>query len=196
MTEAESGTAPDVGTAAKKVIRRSVANLQGAAPVRSTSALFCDVNVRPPIAEIRVSGDLTEETVADLGSELAALIRTGHKHLIVDGHGLSRVSPACVGVLNHAAAVLGPIGGELIVTGLGSADAHRLRSAGLHTTIHLGVDADHWLTSPGVPSQPVEAPLTGRHPTGETCHERHRQSEGQSARDGRQGQGKGRSSHQ
>ena len=174
MTEAESGTAPDVGAAAKKVIRRSVANLQGAAPVRGTSVLFCDVNVRPPIAKIRVSGDLTEETVADLGSELAALIRTGHKHLIVDGHGLSRVSPACVGMLNRAAAVLGPISGELIVTGLDSADAHRLRSAGLHTAIDLGVDADHWLTSPGEPSrphrssncQPVEVPLTGHHATG------------------------------
>jgi hypothetical protein len=82
--------------------------------------------------------------------------------------------PACVGVLNRAAAVVGPIGGELTVSGLGSADAHQLRSAGLHAAIHLGVDADHWLTTPGVPSrlhrasnrQPVEAPLTGHHATG------------------------------
>lgn len=174
MMEAESGAAPDVGAAARKVVRRSVANLQGAAPVRSTSVLFCDVNVRTPIAEIRLSGDLTEDTVADLGSELAALIRTGHRHLIVDGHGLSHVSAACVGVLNRAAAVLGPIGGELIVTGLGSSDAHRLRSAGLHSAIQLGVDADHWLTSPREPNrphrasncQPVEAPLTGHHASG------------------------------
>jgi hypothetical protein len=131
MTEAESGTAPDVGAAAKRVIRLSVADLQGAASVRSTSVLFCDGNVRPP---------------------------------------------ACVGVLNRAAAVVGPIGGELTVTGLGSVDAHQLRSAGLHAAIHLGVDADHWLMSPGVPSrphrasnrQPVEAPLTGHHATEET----------------------------
>ncbi len=174
MMEAESGAAPDVGAAAKKVIRRTVANLPSGAPIRNTSVLFCDVNVRTPIAEIRLSGDLTEDTVADLGSELAALIRTGHRHLIVDGHGLSHVSAACVGVLNRAAAVLGPIGGELIVTGLGSSDAHRLRSAGLHSAIQLGVDADHWLASPGEPSrphrasncQPVEAPLTGHHASG------------------------------
>jgi anti-anti-sigma regulatory factor len=174
MTETESGAAPDLGAGAKKASRRSVANLPGAAPVRGTSVLFCDVNVRPPIAEIRLSGDLTEQTVADLGSELAALIRTGHKHLIVDGHGLSHVSPACVGVLNRAAAVLGPIGGELIVTGLGSTDAHRLRSAGLHSALQLGVDADHWLTWPGGPSRPHrssnrqsdDAQLMGRHATG------------------------------
>jgi anti-anti-sigma regulatory factor len=160
VTEAESGTAADVGAAAQEIIRLSVANLQGAAPVRSTSVLFCDVVVRTPIAEIRLSGDLTEDTVADLGSELAALIRTGHEHLLVDGRGLSCVSPACVGVLNRAAAVLGPIGGELIVTGLGSTDAHRLRSAGLHSAIQLGVDADRCLASPG------EASLTRHHPTG------------------------------
>ncbi len=174
MTEAESGTAPGVEASASKVRRQSVANLPSAAPVRSTSVLFCDVSAHPPIAEIHLSGDLTEESVGDLGSELAALIRTGHQHLIVDGHGLSHVSPACVGVLNRAAAVLGPIGGELIVTGLCSTDAHRLRSADLHSAIQLGVDADHWLTSPGEPSrphrssncQPVVAPLTGHHATG------------------------------
>ncbi len=174
MTEAESGTAPDVGAAAKKVIRRTVANLPSGAPIRNTSVLFCNVDVRPPIAEIRLTGELTEDTVAELGSELAALIRTGHEHLIVDGHGLSHVSPVSVGVLNRAAAVLGPIGGELIVTGLGSTDAHRLRSAGLHSAIQLGVDADQSLTSPRESNrphpasncQPVEAPLTGDYPTG------------------------------
>ena len=172
MTEAESGTAPNVGSAAKKVLRRSVANLPSATPVRTMSVLFCDVSAHPPIAEIRLSGDLTEDTVADLGSELAALIRTGHQHLIVDGHGLSHVSPVCVGVLNRAAADLRPIGGELILTGLDSTDAHRLRSAGLRSAIELGVDADLWLTSPrdrphsASNCQPVDAPPTGHHPTG------------------------------
>jgi anti-anti-sigma regulatory factor len=189
VTEAESRTAPDVRASASKVRRRSVASLQGAAPVRSTSVLFCDVNVRTPIAEIRLSGDLTEDTVADLGSELAALIRTGHQHLIVDGHGLSRVSPACAGALNRAAAGLGQIGGELIVTGLGSTDAHRLRSAGLHSAIQLGVDADHWLTSASNPRNDITQPK-------EIRHQHHRQSKGQGARGRRQGQGKGRSSHQ
>jgi uncharacterized protein YjbJ (UPF0337 family)/anti-anti-sigma regulatory factor len=157
MTEAESGTAPDVGAAARRVVRQPVANVESAAPVRCAGVLFCDVDVRPPIAEIRMSGVLTEQTVADLGAELAALIRTGHKHLVVDGHGLSHVSPVCVGVLNRAAIALRPIGGELILTGLGNADAHRLRSAGLHDAIQLGVDADRWLTSPGDPGRPHSA---------------------------------------
>jgi len=42
-------------------------------------------------------------SVADLGAELAALIRTGHHLLILDGHRLTQVSSVCVGVLNRAA---------------------------------------------------------------------------------------------
>ena len=101
------------------------------------SVLFADVSARKPNAEIRLSGDLAADTVADLGSQLAALIRTGHRQLLVDGRGLSQVSPVCVAVLNRTAAGLLPLGGQLVLTGLSNADADRLRRAGLHDAIRL-----------------------------------------------------------
>jgi hypothetical protein len=55
------------------------------------SVLFIDVSARQRNAEIRLSGDLAADTVADLGAQLAALIRTGHRQLLVDGRGLSQV---------------------------------------------------------------------------------------------------------
>jgi anti-anti-sigma regulatory factor len=101
------------------------------------SVLFCDVNARQPNAEMRLSGELAADTVADLGAQFDALIRTGHRQLLVDGRGLSQVSPVCVAVFNRAATGLLPLGGQLILTGLSYADADRLRSAGLHDAIRL-----------------------------------------------------------
>jgi anti-anti-sigma regulatory factor len=99
------------------------------------SVLFCDVNARRPNAEIRLSGELAGDTVADLGAQFDALIRTGHRQLLVDGRGLSQVSPVCVAVFNRAATGVLPLGGQLTLTGLSNADADRLRSAGLHGAI-------------------------------------------------------------
>ena len=99
------------------------------------SVLFGDVSARQPNAEMRLSGELAADTVADLGAQLDALIRTGHRQLLVDGRGLSQVSPVCVGVFNRAARCLLPLGGQLILTGLSNADADRLRSAGLYGAI-------------------------------------------------------------
>jgi anti-anti-sigma regulatory factor len=101
------------------------------------SVLFCDVSALQPNAEIRLSGELAADTVADLGAQLDALIRTGHRQLLVDGRGLAQVSPVCVAVFNRAASCLLPLGGQLILTGLSNADADRLRSAGLHDAIRL-----------------------------------------------------------
>jgi anti-anti-sigma regulatory factor len=110
---------------------------QSAEQRAARSVLFCDVNARQPNAEIRLSGDLAADTVADLGAQFAALIRTGHRRLLVDGRGLSQVSPVCVAVFDRAATGLRPLGGQLILTGLRNADADRLRSAGLHDAIRL-----------------------------------------------------------
>ena len=99
------------------------------------SVLFVDVSARQPNAEIRLSGELAADTAGDLGAQLAALIRTGHRQLIVDGRGLSQVSSVCVDVFNRAASCLFPLGGQLTLTGLRNADAYRLRSAGLHGAI-------------------------------------------------------------
>jgi len=101
------------------------------------SVLFADVSARKPNAEIRLSGDLAADAVADLGAQLAALIRTGHRQLLVDGSGLSQVSPICVAVFNRTATGVFPLGGQLILTGLSNADADRLRIAGLHDAIRL-----------------------------------------------------------
>jgi anti-anti-sigma regulatory factor len=101
------------------------------------SVLFGDVSACKPNAEIRLSGDLAADTVGDLGSQLAALIRTGHRQLLVDGRGLSQVSPVCVEVFNRAVSCLLPLGGQLILTGLSNADADRLRSAGLDGAIRV-----------------------------------------------------------
>jgi anti-anti-sigma regulatory factor len=101
------------------------------------SVLFADVSARKPNAEIRLSGDLATDAVADLGAQLAALIRTGHRQLLVDGSGLSQVSPICVAIFNRTATGVFPLGGQLILTGLSNADADRLRSAGLHDAIRL-----------------------------------------------------------
>ena len=100
------------------------------------SVLFVDVSAHRPKAEIRLSGELAADAVADLGAQLAALIRTGHRQLLIDGRGLSQVSPVCVDVFNRAVSCLLPLGGQLILTGLSQADADRLRSAGLHGAIH------------------------------------------------------------
>lgn len=108
----------------------------------AASLLYCDVNARHPMADIRLSGDLAADTVAELGAQLTALIRTGHDRLIVDGHGLTHVSPVCVGVLNRAASGLVPLGGDLVLTGLSGADADRLRTAGLHGAIRLAAAHD------------------------------------------------------
>src|SRR6478672_5219320 len=99
------------------------------------SVLFADVSARKPNAEIRLSGELAADNVADLGAQLAALIRTGHRQLLVDGRGLSQVSPVCVAVFNRTATGLLPLGGQLTLTGLSNADTDRLRSAGLHAAI-------------------------------------------------------------
>jgi anti-anti-sigma regulatory factor len=101
------------------------------------SVLFGDVSAHQPNAEIRLSGELAADTVADLGAQLAALIRTGHRQLLVDGRGLSQVSPVCVAVFNRTATGLLPLGGQLTLTGLSQADADRLRSAGLHDAVRV-----------------------------------------------------------
>jgi anti-anti-sigma regulatory factor len=108
---------------------------QSAEQRAARSVLFCDVSARRPKAEMRLSGELAADTVADLGAQLAALIRTGHRQLLVDGRGLSQVSPVCVAVFNRAATGLLPLCGQLILTGLSNADADRLRRAGLHGAI-------------------------------------------------------------
>jgi anti-anti-sigma regulatory factor len=110
---------------------------QSAEQRAARSVLFGDVSARQPNAEIRLSGELAADTVGDLGAQLAALIRTGHRQLLVDGRGLSQVSPVCVAVFNRAATGLRPLGGQLILTGLHNADADRLRSAGLHGAIRV-----------------------------------------------------------
>jgi len=134
--------------------------------------LFCDVSASHPIADIRLSGELAADTVADLGAQLAALIRTGHHLLIIDGHQLTHVSPVCVGVLNRAANDLLALGGDLILTGLSRTDADHLRNAGLHGTIRLTV-ADHVgaapprdTSAPDAASNrpPIDVPPAGRHP--------------------------------
>ena len=110
---------------------------QSAEQRAARSVLFVDVSAHRPKAEIRLSGELAADTVADFGAQLDALIRTGHRQLLVDGRGLSQVSPLCVAVFNRAATGLRPLGGQLILTGLSNADADRLRSAGLHDAIRL-----------------------------------------------------------
>ena len=110
---------------------------QSAEQRAARSVLFCDVNARQPNAEIRLSGELAADTAAALGAQLAALIRTGHRQLLVDGSALSQVSPVCVAVFNRAATGVLPLGGQLILTGLSKADADRLRRAGLHDAIRL-----------------------------------------------------------
>jgi len=110
---------------------------QSAEQRAARSVLFCDVNARRPNAEIRLSGEQAGDTVADLGAQFDALIRTGHRQLLVDGRGLSQVSPVCVAVFNRAATGVLPLGGQLILTGLSDADADRLRRAGLHGAIRL-----------------------------------------------------------
>ena len=99
--------------------------------------LFGDVSAHQPNAEIRLSGEQAGDTAGDLGAQLAALIRTGHRQLLVDGRGLSQVSPVCVAVFNRAARCLRPLGGQLTLTGLSNADADRLRRAGLHGAIRV-----------------------------------------------------------
>ena len=108
---------------------------QSAEQRAARSVLFVDVSAHRPNAEIRLSGELAADTVADFGAQLDALIRTGHRQLLVDGRGLSQVSPVCVAVFNRAATGVLPLGGQLILTGLSNADANRLRSAGLHGAI-------------------------------------------------------------
>ena len=110
---------------------------QSAEQRAARSVLFADVSARKPNAEIRLSGDLAADAVAELGAQLAALIRSGHRQLLVDGRGLSQVSPVCVAVFNRTATGLLPLGGQLILTGLSNADADRLRSAGLHDAIRV-----------------------------------------------------------
>ena len=147
------------------------ASLTASSPV-APSVLFCDVSTSHPIADIRLSGELAADTIADLGAQLAALIRTGHHLLILDGHRLTHVSPACVGVLNRTAKGLLALGGDLILTGLSRTDADHLRNAGLHGTIRLTV-ADHVgaapprdTSAPDAASNrpPIDVPPAGRHP--------------------------------
>ena len=95
---------------------------QSAEQRAARSVLFCDVNARRPNAEIRLSGELAGDTVADLGAQFDALIRTGHRQLLVDGRGLSQVSPVCVAVFNRAATGVLPLGGQLTLTGLSDAE--------------------------------------------------------------------------
>jgi anti-anti-sigma factor len=99
--------------------------------------LYCDVSACRPVAELRLSGELASDTVAELGAELTALIRTEHYHLVVDMNALSHVSPICVGVLNRAAAELLPFGGQLTLAGATDADFSALRRAGLNGMIPL-----------------------------------------------------------
>jgi anti-anti-sigma regulatory factor len=108
---------------------------QSAEQRAARSVLFVDVSACQRNAEVRLSGELAADTVADLGAQLAALIRTGHRQLLVDGRGLSQVSPVCVEVFNRAANCLLPLGGQLILSGLSNADVDRLRSAGLHAAV-------------------------------------------------------------
>lgn len=106
---------------------------------RTSRALFCDVSAEHPAATLRLSGDLAANTVAELGAELVALIRTRHHQLVIDLHGLSHVSPVCVGVLNRTVTELDALGGELTLTGVSDTDAGALRLAGLNDTIRLVV---------------------------------------------------------
>jgi anti-anti-sigma factor len=105
----------------------------------TSRALFCDVIAEHPTATVRLSGDLAASTVAELGAELVALIRTRHHQLVIDLHGLSHVSPVCVGVLNRTVTELDALGGELTLTGVSDTDAGALRLAGLNDTIRLVV---------------------------------------------------------
>lgn len=106
---------------------------------RRAGMLFCDVSAEYPAATVRLSGDLAASTVAELGAELVALIRTRHHQLVIDMHGLSHVSPVCVGVLNRAVTELHALGGELALSGVSVTDAGALRLAGLNDTIRLVV---------------------------------------------------------
>jgi len=110
---------------------------QSAEQRAARSVLFVDVSAHRPKAEIRLSGELAADAVADLGAQFAALIRTGHRQLLVDGRGLSQVSPVCVDVFNRAATGVRQLGGQLILTGLSQAEADRLRRAGLRDAVRL-----------------------------------------------------------
>ncbi len=133
---------------------------------REASSLFCDVRARHSTARVRLSGELGAGTVAELGAELVALIRTRHHQLIIDLYGLSHVSPICVGVLNRAVAELGALGGELTLTGISDADAGVLRHAGLHEAIRITV-APHPSPTASRDTTAGTAPATARQSTSE-----------------------------
>jgi anti-anti-sigma factor len=165
VTKADSGTAQRVDAARIVPPDSDPALASGeTAPVSRipfpTGTLFCDVRASRPAARVRLSGELGAQTVAELGAELVALIRTRHQQLIIDLSGLSHVSPICVGVLNRAVSELVALGGELRLTGMGYADARGLRRAGLDDAIRLSVAAHPSpapagdTTDPTVPAPP------------------------------------------
>jgi len=94
--------------------------------------LFGDISAHQPNAEIRLFGELAADRTP---SATRRAIRCADPHRTSsarrDRRGLSQVSPGCVDVFNRAVSCLLTLGGQLILTGLSNADAHRLRSAGL-----------------------------------------------------------------
>jgi anti-anti-sigma regulatory factor len=148
VTDARAGPVP-VQDAAPTIASGPEALRNSHPPGRRTSArgldqprtrvLFCDVTAYPPAANVRLSGELTVDTVGDLGAELAALIRTGHHQLIIDAHPLAHVSPVCVGVLNRATIDLRALGGTLTITGFDTAGEATLREAGLDKSIRFSI---------------------------------------------------------
>jgi anti-anti-sigma factor len=109
----------------------------------SRGTLYCDVSASHPAAAVRLTGELGADTVAALGGELLALIRTRHHQLTIDVNGLSHVSPVCVGVLNRAAAELRRLGGRLTLSGVSDSESAALRHAGLDDAIRLVVATTH-----------------------------------------------------
>lgn len=140
MAQLETGTA-DRGSSApgsRAQTEKRAVTLVGASVRRAThGTLFCDVRIHRATTALSLSGELAAHSVAELGAELVALIRTKHHQLIIDLNGLSYISPVCVGVLNRAAADLLRLGGQLTLTGASAADAEALRRAGLSHTIRL-----------------------------------------------------------
>lgn len=105
------------------------------------SRFYCDISASGPTAALRLSGELGADTLGEFGAQLLAVIRTKHRHVLVDLSAVSHIAPASVGVFNRAAAELRALGGQLTLTGVTHTDLAELVHAGLSDAIKHS-DAD------------------------------------------------------
>lgn len=105
--------------------------------------LIVDIEADGEHGYARLAGGFGADAVAGLGRQLAALIDSGRRYLVVDFDRVQIVPPVCACVLNRAAAGLRAVGGVLTVTGLPAPSIELLRWAGLDDSIRLTVRDAH-----------------------------------------------------